>query len=130
MVATLTTEFAELAIELIDETIPTTNAVWNSLADGVASNPAEPWNVERGVPSTTNIKMLFVESEHRNEELIRYLVKTELSVGTLLGFMYPQGFTPKQKDFVTWNGWHLIANTIREIRPIDDVILYIIEFGL
>lgn len=124
-----TVEFAELAVELIDDFLETTNAVWVSIGDDSPVETDEPWNTELGPSTSYDVKIVFLQDALEDRQLIKYLKGTEITDGQVNGIMYRYGFEPKLKDVVEWQGRELVVKAIDPLAPIDKAIVYILEFG-
>jgi len=126
----LTLEFIEMAIELIDEFIPEPNAIWKIISNDTVVDPNKPWEVTRGSTSNRDVKIVFLPDNLEDRQLLRYLKATERNEGNVNGIMYRTDFDPKLKDIVLWQNRELVVNAIDPIQPFDNVIIYMIEFGL
>jgi len=126
----LTTEFAELAIELIDEFVESPNAVWVSIGQAIIVDETEPWNTTIGPDQSYDVKIVFFQDTREDRELLKFLRGTELANGTVNGIMYCYDFEPTLKDIVKWQGKELIVKAVDPIAPVDRPIVYILEFGL
>ena len=127
--APLTDEFIELAIELIDEFIPEPNAQWVSIDNDTTPDPNEPWRTKKGSSSNHDVRIVFLQDNLNDRELIRYLKTTETATGNVNGIMYQTDFEPTLKDTVRWQGRTMTINAINPIQPIDAAIIYVIEFN-
>lgn len=124
-----TVEFAAMAVEMIDEFITNTNAVWVSSAENTVSDSNKPWEVGSSVETRTNVKILFLRDKLEDRQLLRYLKEAPLSSGQVNGLMYPYSFTPRLKDSVEFQGKTYSVHAIDPIQPIDQPILYTLELG-
>lgn len=125
----ITEEFVELAVELIDDFLDEPNAIWVSIPNDDVPNLDEPWNVEREESIETPVKIVFTMDALEDRQLLKYLKGTEANDGQINGLMYPQGFEPKLKDIVKFDGQELVVRAIDPIKPFDKPIIYIMEFG-
>ncbi|MCC6271127.1 MAG: hypothetical protein IT190_07605 [Microbacteriaceae bacterium] len=125
----LTIEFIELAIELIDEAIPTPNAVWVSISSDAVDDVDEPWKTVQGQSTEYPVRLLFTLDALEDRQLLKYLKHTEANDGQVNGLMYRTDFEPTLKDIVKWNNQELVVRAINPITPIDGVIIYVLEFG-
>ena len=122
-------EFIPLARELIDDFVEQENAVWVQIGEDV-KDPDEPWKVTRGTSVEYAVKIVFLQDTLEDRQLLRYLKKTEVDTGNVNGIMYSYGFEPSLKDIVKWNGRELAINNVDPISPVDEVIIYMIEFAV
>ena len=130
MVAPITTEFVELAQEMIDEFIPSPNTVWVSQSENAVADPLKPFMVTKPTETSYNVKILFARDDLEDRQFYRYRKDTSMADGQINGWMYKSAsFTPKLKDTVKFNGDVLTVNAIDPIQPVDGVILYFLEFG-
>lgn len=125
----ITLEFVELAVELIDEFIEEPNAIWLSIQNDSLISNDRPWEVQRGSSIEHAVKIVFLQDDLEDRQLIKYLKGTETTNGQVNGIMYDYGFTPSLKDVVKWQGRELVVNAIDPLAPIDKAIIYILEFG-
>ena len=126
----LTLEFAALAKELIDEFIEVPNAVWVSTSENPAADSNSPFVVTRPTTTEHQVKILFVRDQLEDRQLLQYLKKTTRVTGQVNGLMLPYtGFTPTLKDTVRFNGKTLDVKAIDPVQPIDQPIIYFLEFG-
>lgn len=123
-----TQEFAEMAVEMIDEFIESPNAVWVANKDGEPIE-GESWNVKRGDFLLHNVKILFLQDSLEDRQLIKYLKGTEANDGQINGIMYRYTFEPRLSDTVRWNGRELTVRAIDPVAPIDHPIIYMLELG-
>ena len=123
-------EFIELAIELIDETIPTANATWVSIANDEVIDPDDPGDVEPGDDVEHAVRIVFFPPDLQGRRFFLFLKDSELTHGTILGIFYKTHFVPKLKDVVRWNSRSLHPCYIDEITVAKDTIVYIAEFDL
>ena len=123
-----TVEFAELAVEIIDDFVESPNAVWVSIPVDVPSETND-WDIERATATEYPVKIVFLQDDLEDRQLIQYLKKTAVPTGLVNGIMYPQGFVPNLKDIVRWQGRELNVRAIDPIAPIDCPIIYMLEFG-
>lgn len=121
-------EFIELAKEIIDDFVPESNAVWQSIANDTVPNPSEPFKTERGLSTSYPVSIVFIPKGLENKELLKYRRFTEVPEGHIVGLMYKTDFVPTLKDICKWNGREYTVRAIDEITPIEQTILYIIEF--
>lgn len=129
MAQAITLEFIELAVELIDDFVEEPNAVWVSIANDSVADSDEPWNTTVGNSKKYDVKIVFTQDALEDRQLLRYLDKTAMRTGQVNGIMYDTGFAPKLKDIVKWDSKELVVRAIDPIQTIDDVIVYILEFG-
>lgn len=128
--AQLTTEeFIEVAIEIIDDFVEEPNAVWQSIINDEVAETDEPWNVTRGEPTPHDIRIVFLQDALEDRQLLKYLKGRVVNSGQVNAIMYQQGFDPKLKDVVSWEGRELVVRAIDPIQVIDKPIVYILEFG-
>jgi hypothetical protein len=127
--APITIEFIELAIELLDEVIPQPNALWVSIANDTVEDIDEPWKTIHGSSTERAVKILFTMDALEDRQLLKYLKNTETNDGQINGIMYRTDFEPSLKDIVKWGGQELVVRAIDPIKPIDEVIIYVLEFG-
>jgi len=129
MVAPLTTEFLELAIELIDEFVPENNAIWNSIADGIP-DPDSPWETIQGVVLEYDVRLILFPYGLQSKKFLQYMMGTEIPQGSMKGLMYPTDFEPKLKDTVTFEELSFNVARLNAHRPFDDIILWEIDLLL
>lgn len=128
--AQLTTEeFIEVAIEIIDDFVEEPNAVWLSVSNGEVADTDEPWNVTRGDTEPHDIRIVFLQDALEDRQLLKYLKGRVVNSGQVNAIMYRQGFDPKLKDIVQWQGQQLEVRAIDPVQVIDEPIVYIMEFG-
>jgi|TARA_R110002096_G_scaffold321278_5_gene515399 hypothetical protein len=130
MTQATTTEFVEFSVELIDSFIETTNATWVSVSDNTYNTSNDtPYIIEKPTLTETPVKILFQRDDLEDRQLNKYRKETSLSDGQINGWMYAySNFQPKLKDIVYWQGYTLNVAAIDPVQPIDDVIVYFIEF--
>lgn len=124
-----TLEFIELATEIIDDFVEEPNAVWVSIGNGELSDDNEPWNVTRGTTEPHDIRIVFLQDTKEDRQLLKYLKGRVVNSGQVNAIMYQQGFDPKLKDIVEWEGQQLEVRAIDPVQVIDKPIIYIMEFG-
>jgi hypothetical protein len=129
-VQSLTLEFTELAVELINDFVEFPNAVWVSVANDTVPNPAEPWKTVKGQIEQHAVKIVLLQDALEDRQFLRYLKLTETKNGNVNGIMLNYGFEPSLKDFVRWEGRELKVDAVDPIAPIDKPIVYIIEFSV
>lgn len=126
----LTTEFLELAQELMEEVIETPNAVWVSLSNNVVADASKPYEVSKPTKTEHPCFILFDRDDLEDRQFNRYHDKSEVVDGQINGYLLPiEGVTPKVKDVMIWNDEQFVVNAIDPIAPIDSVIIYFVEFG-
>jgi hypothetical protein len=123
-------EFIELAREIIDEVIPTPNAVWKQIDNDSVLDPNKPWITVRGDSREYPIRILMVTDNSQGREFLRHLEETAVPVGNTNAIMYEHEFTPKQKDVVLWKGREIVVVDVKEICPVESVVLYLLRLGL
>ncbi len=123
-------EFIQLAKELIDEAIPTPNAVWRQIANDTTPDPNKPWITTLGTNVEYPVRILFVTDTLQDRQILRHLDETTVPVGNTNAIMYKQGFVPTLKDIVLWRGRELPVIHVNEIAPVQDTIVYLMRLGL
>ena len=104
---------------------------WVSKSD---SQGGDPWNPSPGASSETEIDILFLPTSVSNQQLMRYLAGTEVSVGSLIGYMGLTEFEPKIEDsvkrpnFYTGEDETLFIKSLNTLAPNGKPILTTIEF--
>lgn len=125
-----TLEFLQVAREIIDDFLSATNAEWVAVAEDTIPNPDEPWVTERGTETRTPVKIVFLQDQMEDRQFLRYLEGTNINVGQVNGIMYPYPqFTPSKKDIVVFNNEELAIKAIDPLTPIDEPIIYLLEFA-
>lgn len=126
----LDNEFIEMAIDLIDDAIPEPNAVWRSIANDTVVDQDKPWKTTLGTTTDFDVRILFNADMLQNRQLLRYLALTEIPVGNVNALMYRTEFEPTLKDIVIdLDGKELKVLSINAIKPIEQVILYLLRLG-
>ncbi len=121
MAQALTTEFLELAIELIDEFCTVDNAVWQSSEEGT-TDPAKPWEQNTGLVTEYDVRLILIP---HGMETLKYMSSMETIEGHVVGYMYPvTDFVPSPKDTVLFQDEKYNVEKIIEYRPVDEVVLY------
>lgn len=124
-----TLEFIEVAIEIIDDFVEEPNAVWLSVDNGEVADTDEPWNITRGSTESHDVRIVFLQDALEDRQLLKYLKGRVTNNGQVNAIMYRQGFDPKLKDIVQWEGQQLEVRAIDPVQVIDKPIVYIMEFG-
>lgn len=124
-----TEEFIELAVELIDEFVEEPNATWVLIPNSDTPDTDKPWDVTRPTTTEHEVRIVFLQDDLEDRQLLKYLKGTETNNGQINGIMYPSGFEPSLKDVVKFDGQELVVRAIDPIKPFDEVIIYILEFG-
>jgi hypothetical protein len=123
-------EFIEMAVELIDETIPEPNAIWRCVANDTVADPDKPWLTTLGQTTDFDVRILFNADMLQNRQFVRYLADTEVPVGNVNALMYRTEFEPTLKDIVIdLDGRELKVLAVNAIKPIEQVILYLLRLG-
>ena len=117
----ITDEFLELAKELIDDFVPSNNAIWVRVSEGIASDSNKPWDITEGSQIQVPIKMVFypIENKYNTKEIIE---------ADLRGIMYYSGFNPDLNDIVLKGDNKYKPLMINDFAPIDGSIIYIVDF--
>jgi hypothetical protein len=123
-------EFIELAREMIDEVIPVPNAIWRQIANDTTPDPTKPWATVRGNSQEYPVRILMVTDNLQGREFLRHLEETAVPVGNTNAIMYEHEFTPTQKDVVLWKNREIVVIDVKEIVPVENVILYLLRLGL
>ena len=127
MVAPITTEFIEVAKDLIDDFIPETNAVWCSVQETV--DPTKPYEQPKRLITKRDVKIFFF-TQYSSEAWQQYFPDTEFQTGRVQGIMYKYDtFVANKVDFVEFNDEELTIKQLDPMQPIDDIICYFMEFG-
>jgi hypothetical protein len=126
----LDVRFAALAVKLIDNYIEVPNAVWSSVADNPVLDANSPFVVGKPTISEYAVKILFSQDDLEDRQFRRYRRKSTFVDGQVNGFMLAYAeFEPRLKDTVTVGNTNLLVQAIDPIQPIDQVLIYLLEFG-
>lgn len=126
----LDNEFIEMAIEMIDDAIPEPNAIWRCVANDTVVDPDKPWKTTLGSITNFDVRILFNMDMLQNRQWLRYLASTEIPVGNVNALMYRTEFEPTLKDIVIdSDGKELKVLAVNAIKPIEQVILYLLRLG-
>lgn len=123
-------EFIELAKEMIDEIIPTPNAIWRKIENDTVTDPDKPWATVRGDSQEFPVRILMVTDNSQGRQFLRHLEETVVPVGNTNAIMYEHDFTPTLKDIVMWRGREIVVLDVKEISPVEGVVLYLLRLGL
>lgn len=116
-------DFIELAHELINEFgAPIT---WQKKIVTLF-DPAKPWlGGEEEIVSYSPV-VCFVPDTGNEFDFIKLMSGTEVPKYTTFGLMAPQPFQPVITDLVEREGKPLVIDTINEIKPATQTVLYIL----
>lgn len=122
-------EFIELAIELIDEIIPTPNATWKTLSPGI-SPIDEPWRTTPGPTILHPIRIVFYRKDLQDKRLLQRQDDMIANEGYINGLFYHTDFVPTEKDVLIWRNRELAVVDFNDIIVVKDTILHDVRFKL
>jgi hypothetical protein len=96
---------------------------------GTPSDADKPWLTGNDEIVSLPVSIVFLSANRINNEFIRALLGTEVTVGTVKGIMAGQTFEPTKKDIVIRGDKTLRIKNIDPVKPAEDAILHIIEFN-
>ena len=124
----ITDEFIELAVELIDDCIEEPNAVWISIENDI-QDPECPGRVTRGNCEEYDVRIVFDLDRLEDRQFLKYRKGRTTNNGQVNAIMYQTEFEPKLKDIVIRQGQELTVNNVDPIQPADAPIIYLMELG-
>lgn len=102
--------------------------IWRQVNDGEPADPSKPWIPGPPVNTDNEVSIVFLPSDRKGLEFLRYLKGTEVPIGTLSGLLPNVSFSPKVKDLVIRGDQELVIRTIDPIAPAEQTLLYVMEF--
>lgn len=93
------------------------------------TGPATPWKPTDPIPVDESVRIVFLPKSNENQELLRYLKGSDITIGSLQGLMPVVDFEPSLKDIVIdSDGKQLNIKAISPLKPGNEIIFYTIEF--
>lgn len=125
----LDVEFLPFVRELLDEFVEKTNVIYRSIPNDTKPDVNKPWEVVPTVSTDYAVRMLFFQKNLDSKQVAKYIPDTEVGDGVTYGLMYDNGFAVKLKDVIRFANTEYVVNAFDYIRPVDKILLYIVEFG-
>ena len=123
-------DIKQVVLTLIDFFTPSgNNAVWHKQVTTLP-DPDKPWQQEKSTTKTP-FRLVYIESQNRLQEFNRsqFFDEKELSVSTVFGIFYPQGFEVELDDICVHDGRQLRVTSIQKYAPELEVLVWIIGFN-
>ncbi len=118
----------QTALELIEEYGQ--KVIWRKILDDEKAT-GKPWKSDKPGPSVDvpNISICFLPVDRVNSQLLRYLAKTDIVIGSLYGLMAGNvPFEPSPKDIVIRDGKELKVTALDLLSPNGQKVLYTVQF--
>lgn len=102
---------------------------WRKMEDGTPPDATKPWKPAAATNTDFQVPIVFLPDNRKGYEWLAALKGTEVPKGSLTGIMAaPTGFTPTIKDVVIRGGQTLAIETLDELSPNGQIIMYEIRF--
>lgn len=123
----LTLDFIDMVKEVIDDLIEAPNVIWTTVGDDAPVGD-DSWEVTDGPTKDYGAKVVFLPSNLSNEEFLHQVPDTVDRGGVTKGLMYRSTFEPSIRDYITWNSKVFNCTFVNKIAPVNDTIIYLLEF--
>lgn len=92
----------------------------------VSADPSKPWIVSANTtPAIPDVRIIFLPDNFKNRETEIYRLNENVTEGSILGYLWYQGFVPRSKDtIIRLDGTNIVINRVDEINPNGERIFY------
>jgi hypothetical protein len=104
-------------------------AKWRIVRDGAPVDSSKPWKPSQpATPVEHDVTICFLPITKEMRETIAYLRGTEVTTGSVMGYMGAVDFEPSSKDVVIRDGVEMRIENIDVLSPNGQIILYTAVF--
>jgi len=104
------------------------SVTWRKMTISTLPDANKPWLPTTDTKTEYTVSIVFLPTNRANEELIRYLKGSDVTLGSVYGLMAVQTFEPRAKDTGMRGNNLLRIKNVDPVSPNGQVILYTIEF--